>query len=86
MSAHGRGGFKKPRKIVDCDLVQQSQAFGDSGGSGTESTEDMDIGIEECARGEIRDWLSTHGQKLFALESSKFLAISAKKLTSKQSK
>ena len=52
--------------------------------SSTSSTEDMsedamDPDIEICLRKECRDWLALHGAKLFALETSKYLAAEAKR-------
>lgn len=50
----------------------------------TSSTEDMsedgmDPDVEICLRKECRDWLDLHGAKLFALETSKYLAAEAKR-------
>lgn len=61
--------YKDPRKIKSFSIDSDSQA----------STEEMsgvsqDSGIEETVRVEIQEWLSLHGAKLFALESSKYLA------------
>jgi len=65
--------FKPPRKlekVIDIDDLS------------TSSTEEfdaiMDQDCEDFIIKEIQDWLAMHGTKLFALETSKFLAAEAK--------
>ncbi len=43
-----------------------------------------DDDIEACVKEEVQLWLANHGAKLFSLESSKFLAIEAKRKPSFQ--
>ncbi len=53
----------------------------------TEEFEEGDVvddEIEACVKEEIQLWLANHGSKLFSLESSKFLAVEAKKKPSFQ--
>lgn len=64
--------FKHPRKAQVMDTIDSS----------TSSTEEldaiMDQDTEDFIIQETQDWLAQHGPKLFALETSKFLAAEAK--------
>jgi len=77
--------FKPPRQNVSRVLREKFDNRIKLSSSSTSSTEEimsaegMDSDIEQCLREETQLWLSTHGPKLFALESSKFLAAESKR-------
>jgi len=68
---------KKSKKDVDLDLKETTIISGST--SSTEEMETEDELFESLIRQEIKDWLALYGNKLFGLESSKFLAAEAKK-------
>jgi len=71
--------FKPPRKV----LAEVTNVVPSN--SSTSSTEDMSTealearAVEDMVRGEVQNWLDTHGAKLFALEASKFNAQEARR-------
>lgn len=71
--------FKPPRKVL---REIQPHNFKSESSSSSEEESTMDLAAEEweaIVRDEVKEWLSLHGTKLFALESSKFLAAEAKR-------
>lgn len=58
--------FKPPSKAKDVLFSSDS--------SSGETSSDDGVDCEPIVRGEAQKWLAEHGQRLFALESSKFLA------------
>lgn len=64
--------FKCPRTIEQATILS-SEDEDQSGDDSTSTTEEI-IDIEPTIRDACADWLSIHGSKLFALESSKWLA------------
>lgn len=48
------------------------------------SVEDDEVQMEATMRRAVKDWLDLHGTKLFALESSKYLAREAKRKNLRQ--
>jgi len=71
---HSLKPFKPPRK--------QRKAIQISSASSTEETmseDGMDALYESIAREEIKEWISSYGPKLFALESTKFLTQEARR-------
>lgn len=68
----------KTKKVVNADCLSIS-----SGSTSTTEEIDMesamDPAIEDCVRDETQKWLALHGPKLFALESSKYLAAESKR-------
>jgi len=80
--------FKPPRfALQDATNTQKEPLILPSQSSSTSSTEEymyedgMDTGIEGAVRDEVQLWLASHGTKLFALETSKFLAAESKRKT-----
>jgi len=71
---HSLKSFKPPRKTRKAIQI-----------SSTSSTEEdmledgMDALEEEIFRSEARDWLSTYGSKLYAVETAKFNAQEARR-------
>ncbi len=64
------------------DITRRSQPQHISSTSSTEEMDSVDMQKEEyefIVRTETKEWLALHGPKLFALETSKFLAQEAKK-------
>jgi len=63
------------------DITAQSQnVFSNSSESDMSETEvDSDTQFEQVVKDATAGWLAIHGAKLFALETSKFLAIQEKK-------
>lgn len=75
--------FKPPRFAKDVTNTIELFESGSSTSSTEEymSSEGLDSGIEGCVRDEVQLWLASHGTKLFALETSKFLAAESKRKT-----
>lgn len=64
------------------DITHRSQPVHSSSTSSTEEMDSDNYAREEfelIVRTETKEWLALHGTKLFALETSKFLATEAKK-------
>jgi len=86
MQSTPTSAFKPPRFARDVTNQQQPLIL-PSQSSSTSSTEEymyeegMDTGIESCIKEEVQLWLASHGCKLFALETSKFLAAESKRKT-----
>lgn len=73
---HKTGSIKKPYKCprtIQQATILSSEDEDQSSNDSTSTTEEI-IDIEPTIRDACTDWLSIHGPKLFALESSKWLA------------
>lgn len=69
---------KAPLQRQDANLAQVMQISESS----DESVTEVDANFEEwecIVREETKEWLAMHGAKLFALESSKFMATEQKR-------
>lgn len=76
--------FKSPRKtekkkdetpVMALDVSSTSQ----SSEMSTVSSETDRPALEDVVREEVQEWLAIHGSKLFALETSKYLATAHKR-------
>lgn len=74
--------FKPPRKvekkdeaIMALDVNTPSQSTEDS----TQSSASDHPALEDVVREEVQEWLALHASKLFALETSKYLATQSKR-------